>query len=251
MSTLLHDGTVDGLLTAVARAADAPEGRMAVHAAADWQPALFETPERVAADPDRAQALLAELRRRGSRRTVHTVFHAAMAEESDIGTALAAYVRHVRRLGAEASGYLADPAVARVHETARAVGRETHRLKGLVRFRRLREGLLWAPVSPDHNVLLPLGLFFKARMPAERWLLHDVRRRLAIRWNGDDLDWIDPDDLPAETPELADDESAYQRLWQTYFRTIAVRERRNPRLQRQFMPIRYWKHLVEQPSRKG
>jgi probable DNA metabolism protein len=86
-------------------------------------------------------------------------------------------------------------------------------------------------------------------MASELWLLHDVSRRLAVRWDRRELTWLDPDDLPPDQPALAEDEAAYQTLWQTYFRTIAVRERRNPRLQRRCMPARYWTWLVERPAR--
>ena len=41
------------------------------------------------------------------------------------------------------------------------------------------------------------------------------------------------------------DEKLYQALWKTYFKAIAIKERRNPRKQRQDMPVRYWKYLTE------
>jgi probable DNA metabolism protein len=248
MSVLLHDGTMDGLLTAVARGVEFPAESIEIHASTGRQPSLFEKAEPVAAEPERARRLLRELAQCGSRPIVRRLLHAAMSEEPDIGTALAGYVREVRRRGAEADGFLAHPDVARVHEVARAVGHELHRLKGLVRFRRMQDDTLWGPISPDYNVVLPLGLYFRGRMPSEAWIVHDVRRRLAVRWDRRRLEWVDPGDVPPEQPALAEDESAYQRLWQTYFRTIAVRERRNPRLQHQFMPVRYWRHLVENPG---
>jgi probable DNA metabolism protein len=36
-----------------------------------------------------------------------------------------------------------------------------------------------------------------------------------------------------------------QQLWQTFFRTIAIPERKNPRLQKSNMPAKYWKYLTE------
>lgn len=251
MRVLLHDGTVDGLLTAVAEAADTPGEIPEVRSYEDRQPALFEDARRVEADPGRAGRLLDELRARGSTRVTGRVLHAAMSEQADVGNALAGYVRQVRRLGPDADDFLADPSVSRVHEAARTVGRELHRLKGLVRFRRLRDGTLWGPIGPDTNVIAPLALYFRGRMPSEAWMLHDLRRGLAIRWDGRALDWVDRDALPPDKPEPAEDETGYQALWQTYFRTIAVPERRNPRLQRQYMPARYWRHLVEAPGPAG
>jgi len=251
MRTLLHDGTVDGLLTAVAEAADAPGEVPEVRASQDGQPALFEDARRIEPDPHRAGRLLDELRARGSRRIVGRLLHAAMSEQADLGDALAGYVRQVRRHGARADDFLADPSVRRVHEAARTVGGELHRFKGLVRFRRLRDGSLWGPIGPDTNIIAPLALYFRGRMPSDTWVLHDLGRGLAIRWDGRTLDWVDRDALPPDEPEPAEDESEYQALWQAYFRTIAVPQRRNPRLQRQYMPVRYWRHLVESPGAPG
>ena len=44
---------------------------------------------------------------------------------------------------------------------------------------------------------------------------------------------------------VSDEEKEYRRLWKNYFDNIAIRERTNPRCQRNFMPVRYWKHLTE------
>ena len=248
MSILLCEKTFDGLLTAVAEAIDSGDEAVDLCAWDDWQPTLFADPIRIAADPQRAHRLLDDLRSRASKRVVSRILYAAMSEQEGIGTALVGYVRQVRRLGAQADDLLTDPSVRCIHKVARGVGRELHRLKGLARFRRLSDETLWAPVSPDANLVAPLALHFKGRMPSEAWLIHDVRRHLAIHWDRNELAWVDPEVLPPKNPELAEDEAACQTLWQTYFRNIAVNERRNPRLQRQHMPARYWKHLVEVPA---
>ena len=44
---------------------------------------------------------------------------------------------------------------------------------------------------------------------------------------------------------LAADEERFQDLWRTYFRSLTIRERLNPRKQRQDMPVRFWPHLTE------
>ena len=40
-------------------------------------------------------------------------------------------------------------------------------------------------------------------------------------------------------------EAQYRRLWKTFFDTIAIRERRNPRCQRSNMPLRYRSTMTE------
>ncbi|MGI5880927.1 MAG: DUF4130 domain-containing protein [Syntrophomonadaceae bacterium] len=50
-------------------------------------------------------------------------------------------------------------------------------------------------------------------------------------------------DSPLEYPEEVRD--PYQELWKLYFNRIAIDSRRNPKLQTQFVPIRYRKNLLE------
>ena len=45
--------------------------------------------------------------------------------------------------------------------------------------------------------------------------------------------------------QMATDERLFKQLWKTYFKAISIRERLNPRKQRNDMPVRYWKHLTE------
>jgi hypothetical protein len=34
-------------------------------------------------------------------------------------------------------------------------------------------------------------------------------------------------------------------MWKSYYDTMAIKERLNPRLLRRCLPVRYWKHLPE------
>jgi hypothetical protein len=44
---------------------------------------------------------------------------------------------------------------------------------------------------------------------------------------------------------MAADEEMFQELWKGYFKAMTIKERINPRLQRQHMPKRFWKYLTE------
>ena len=37
----------------------------------------------------------------------------------------------------------------------------------------------------------------------------------------------------------------YVDLWKCYFESTTIKERKNPKLQKRMMPLRYWKHLSE------
>ncbi len=40
-------------------------------------------------------------------------------------------------------------------------------------------------------------------------------------------------------------EQNIQNLWKQFFDSIAIKDKIKPRLQRQFLPKRYWKYLIE------
>ena len=44
---------------------------------------------------------------------------------------------------------------------------------------------------------------------------------------------------------LDEGEDFYQKLWCSYFKHINIEERKNLKLQRQFMPKRFWRYLPE------
>jgi len=44
---------------------------------------------------------------------------------------------------------------------------------------------------------------------------------------------------------MAADEKRFQEMWKSYHKAITIKERINPKLQKQFMPRRYWKYLTE------
>ncbi len=241
-----HDGTADGFLCALACALEAGPEASVTDAAAESGGFLFDAPRRVATDAERARRLLAELRERLSPASARRIWYASLADVPGAGAAALAYLRLAERWGARVDDYQAEPAVRRLHALAARVGAEIHRLKGLTRFRKLKDGGWWAPLAPDHRVLWPVALHFRRRMPQERWLLHDVRRGIAVVWDGRDLSERRAERGEETSPApLASDEAAWEELWRGFFRRIAVPGRENPALQARNMPRRYWRRLVE------
>ena len=57
----------------------------------------------------------------------------------------------------------------------------------------------------------------------------------------------DLDDAVLRNPASihSEDEQRYQKFWQGYFTNVNIKERKNPRLHKQYLPQRYWKYLSE------
>jgi probable DNA metabolism protein len=237
------DGTFPGLLTTLHRVFAWQEIPESIAAGDDIQADLFHPPVDIVTDTGKAARFWTALQRRLSRESLGHVWRAFLADRPEAPLAICRYLARARVLGRRVDDHLADDAVRSVHGLSRRVSREAHRLKGLARFRELADGTLYAPLEPDHQVLPLLAPHFHARLGRQRWLIHDTRRGVAALGDGENWELAE---IAGSAPlSFSADETACRELWRTFFRDIAIPERTNPRLQRQFMPKKYWRHLVE------
>ena len=133
-----------------------------------------------------------------------------------------------------------DPDTRRAAELAKAVGRDTHKMKAFVRFRELpgEADAFIAWFEPDHWILDRVAPFFARRFVGMRWAILTPYRSVA--WDGAAIAF-GPGAQRSDAP--ADD--AREDLWRTYYANIFNPARLNPRMMRQEMPQKYWKNLPE------
>jgi probable DNA metabolism protein len=101
----------------------------------------------------------------------------------------------------------------------------------------------YAALEPDYNIISLLALHFSKRLSDQRWVIHDLKRKSAVVY--DKEGWFLTSIAKPLNSHLSTDEKDFQGLWKLYFKNIAIENRKNPRLQKQYMPVRYWAHLVE------
>jgi probable DNA metabolism protein len=248
----IYDGSFPGLLCLAAEALGPAGPPSAVGTNASTQLTLFDEPRQVVTEPARAAACWRNLGRhlsRDSLRNLATVhLHGAGGHE----LAVVGYLRLGLERGHDLDSCLTAPDVAEIHRRAGQVRLESHRLKGLVRFRRLRDGGYYAPLHPDHRVLYAVARHFVRRLHNETWLLHDTGRGEALYWDQHELRELTlSSDFAAAAANFAAEEAGAEDLWRMFHRTVAVPGRENPRVQRQFMPRRYWPYLIEAVGKPG
>lgn len=172
------------------------------------------------------------------------IYNSFLSEDVNIGTMIYNYVKFGFTVGNKILLYLTDDAVINIETLSKRVSFENHRLSGLLRFHKLNSGVFYAPISPQYNVTQLLAPHFADRLPSQNWVIHDTSRKLAAFYDCEDKEWFISSFDTNQYTLMAQDNYQHE-LWKTFYNTIAIKERKNPNLQRQFMPKMYWKYLVE------
>jgi probable DNA metabolism protein len=80
------------------------------------------------------------------------------------------------------------------------------------------------------------------------WIIHDKKREEAVIFSAADKEWLLIELEKEFEPELSAEETDIQELWKSFFAAVSIKNRRNAKVQQQFMPKKYWKHLIEKPG---
>lgn len=124
------------------------------------------------------------------------------------------------------------------------VTHEAHKLKGFLRFRELENKVLYAEMEPTNNVILILSNHFKKRLPNEYWIIRDVKRGILSIYDKKEVIVLDENTLIIDA-NFSEEEKDFEDLWKVFYKTIGIKERKNDRCRRNFMPKKYWKYILE------
>ena len=247
-----YDSSFEGLLTCVF---EAYRLRVMPHivATADYQEQLFDPPQLIVTDTGKASRVSLKLKAI-SFETFLTVQHCFLSSAPNKENLILKYIQQALIVGKYVNNNYADPAVGAAIDCMRTVTFEAHRFKGFLRFQELADGSWYAACEPDHCILPLLATHCRERFGNQDWFIHDVKRDMLMVYKQGktelftQTDLIDERGEPRLAGKLSVHEQAYQALWKTFFKNIAITERKNPKLQRQFMPQKYWKYLVEKAA---
>lgn len=137
--------------------------------------------------------------------------------------------------------------IRKVFELNRRSLNEIVHLRGFLRFQELEQGILFARIGPQNNILTFLTPHFADRFPMENFIIFDeIRQISAVHPAGKDWILISGQEIDAEkTESLSQSELAYQELFTFFCHKIAIRERCNIKLQKQMLPLRFREYMHE------
>jgi len=243
LMAVLFDGSFEGFLCVVhAYYYDRIEP-FTVQTADQYQKALDLEEIFIATDDDKALRVLEGIRTKISPEAEYMIINSYLAGESDKFTDMFRYIVLGFKVGADIDSHLQQDCVLRVHKLSRYVGREAHLLKGFCRFAKTSQGIYYCHITPVNMVLPILAAHFCERFVDQPWVIHDKKHSLAAVYDGSDY-IITP--VPKDAGvSLAEGEDVTMDLWVAFFNTIAIKERKNYKLQRQHIPLYFRKSITE------
>ncbi|MGE5604291.1 MAG: TIGR03915 family putative DNA repair protein [Bacteroidota bacterium] len=251
----IYDGTFDGFLSAVCEAIERDEVPEQIVTMAKFELNLFVETREIETDFEKAKEFLGKILKKLSREGLKNVLYCYLSEEPGSEVTLCEYLHKVIA-GEKIETKLTDPVVLKIKKTGEKVAKEVCRFKGIIRFREIQPGFFYAPIEPDHQISPLLAEHFRKRFADQRWFIHDRRRNCGVLYDGYEIRFLKEVKLKPELEKarldsdcFSDEELEWQKLWNVYFQNIEIRERSNPKLQKQHLPARYWKYLVEEIGR--
>lgn len=124
---------------------------------------------------------------------------------------------------------------------------ETHRFKGFLRFMETEKGFYYACYEPDNDITELLVPHFTARLQSP-FIIHDIKRNILALCDGKRYKILNGGNNGV-TVFMSESEEIFLDLWQQYYKSINIEERKNLRQMRNYMPERYWKNLSEKQEK--
>lgn len=247
----LCDNSVEGIFTAVYQAYEERHGHEnnRIQIAEDsYNQELFSVYIPVETDYEKAAKVARTLRNQVSEEVCEFVQKAAVSYDIKKADAVYRVIILALKMGRRVLDYLTEPNVQFLMALERQTNNEIQRELQFLRFEELKSGVLFGRINPKSAVLPFLAEHFSDRFSGENWVIADTVHGSVLiheKNKGCSLTNVEDADFDSLSLTYSEDEEKLQSLWKLFVDTIAIKERINPRLQRQMLPLRFRKYMKE------
>ena len=252
MNIFIYDYTFEGLLTCIFDAYFRKTFPDLLLKEGEPLPLFYDETFHVSTDERKAMRVWRGLEKKISHHALSALTYCWLSELPEVDKRLFRYIRKAIDSPRSIETNFADADVLELSKIYKKVDGERVHLMQFVRFQKAADGTFFAAVEPQFNAL-PLAVeHFKDRFADQCWLLYDLKREYGYYYDLKEATEVRFEEKEAHLlsgllgEELMDaDEKLFQQMWKTYFKSIAIKERLNPKLHRQHMPARFWKYMPE------
>ena len=241
MPNYYYDGSFDGLLTVIYMAYNDRESNMLRVSAKAEQLILALDDIHIITDFFKARRVEKAICEKLSQNFLNSIRTCFLSNDKNKDTIIIHTVYKALKYGEEILNSLDDHAFY-MNKLVKQVLNERHRYLGLLRFKEMKDGIMFSTIEPKNNILPILISHFKNRMKREKIAIFDKGRKMIVYYDGKKAEIFFVESLEIE---WSDEEIEYSELWKTFHKSISIKERENKKLQQSNIPKYYWKHLIE------
>ena len=237
------DGSFEGILTAVFQAYENKEEPISIVSKDVFQMQLGSEVREIKTNPEKSLRVYNAINNKVSQEALEILYNAWLSEHNDVGIAIYRYIKLGLKIGNRVTSYLQNPNILMLNDLSQKVKKETHLFLGILRFKKLKNGIYYSKIEPDNNITMLIADHFAKRMADQPWIIHDAKRNIFALYNTKQVVFAMEQEINISS-DICDDRK-FETLWKNYFHAIAIESRKNLRLQKSFMPRRYWKNMPE------
>lgn len=210
---------------------------------------LFAVYIKIDMDKRKAGKVAATIQRRLGQEAYYEICSALATQEAEKGEAVYKTVVCGLQMkeGRWVMGNLANPYVHKVFELARRAKNEAHHWKEFLRFQELESGILFSKIGAKNNILSFIVPHFADRLPLCNFVIYDENRGI-FAVHPAARNWYlvtDGEVKEQQYSRYSKKEEEYQELFKHFCHKIAIKERKNLKLQQNMLPLWFQEYMVE------
>ncbi|WP_299066066.1 TIGR03915 family putative DNA repair protein [uncultured Polaribacter sp.] len=249
--TLIYDGSFDGFLCCVFYVFEYKLKNAKIQNEFVQQKALFSENEKITTNKEKADRVWKGLKTKASTISTTKIYYAFLSEQAGVENILLDYITYIFKSNKKVDTDFTNDSVLKTSKIAKNVSREKHRMEAFVRFKLTKDAIYFANIEPDFNVLPLISKHFKSRYADQKWVIYDIKRNYGLYYDLEEVTIMQMefpknfDFSKTDKNFFSEEEFEFQTLWQNYFKSTNITERKNMKLHIQHVPKRYWKYLSE------
>lgn len=176
---------------------------------------------------------------------INSIYYVFLSTEKDKEMIIYDFLKQAIKLKKKVFYYRNIDSVDKVLKIRKRVLGEAHKLKGFLRFKKMKNNFYYAEINPTNDCLEIVANHFKKRLKNEIWIIKDVNREKYVIYDLHNIYYLSSENIKSLNINYSIEEASVEELWKSFFATVAIKTRENKKCQMNFMPKKYWKYIIE------
>jgi len=201
--TLVYDGSFDGFLSAVYRVFEEQLKDVEIVKPKHYQPNIFIESEEIVTDARMAKRVWQGLQLKVTKSVANRLYASFLSEIKGVENVLLRYILFAYCSESYNHADYSNTDVLRVLQVSKMVFRERDRMEAIVNFQLTKDGIYFAEIEPDFNVLPLLLRHFENKYSDRPWIIFDKKRQVGVHGQNGISRWVDAKEFYSRTSRFA------------------------------------------------